>query len=470
MIRLHCVKGGRQGETLSFSKDVVTLGRREDNDVAFDPEKDRVSSSRHAEIRKVEAGYVLVDLESSNGTFVNGEKVTRTTLRNGDVVEFGSDGPRIRVEMAEERAATGLPLGHRTVAMMIQAAMSQARAAPAKRGGKTTAFFRAIASEVAHHSTRRLKVLIVLLSGIAFLALLGLGYFVWQEARFGGREELSRTLETQQQEIQRQKQDISAQKAQIEEARKGVPGLGENIAEKNRRAIFLLSVRFPTGREEGFCSGFAADKGVIMTNAHCVQQMRTMAKEGAKFFALANQDPGKRFPIDSTVMHPEYRAGASSPTSDVGLLLVKGDLPAPVPLAEESDLRDLRPGQVVYVYGFPGDLMEVSSPVATITQGIIGRITTLTGLQGGFSDSLLIQHSAFTTKGTSGSPVFDRNGKVVSINSGFYRGMSKVEMTNSATGKKDEVELSNDLSGYAFSVRIDLAEKLLSGLAAGRKE
>ena len=85
------------------------------------------------------------------------------------------------------------------------------------------------------------------------------------------------------------------------------------------------------------------------------------------------------------------------------------------------------------------------------------------------SISLLIQHSAFTTKGTSGSPVFGKEGRVIAVNSGYYRGISKVEMKDPETGKSDEVEISRDLSGYAFSVRIDPGISLMKQILKKRK-
>src|SRR5206468_10717642 len=50
---------------------------------------DNEISRRHAEIRKDEQGYLLVDLGSSNGTFVNAEQVTERRLVNGDRVQLG---------------------------------------------------------------------------------------------------------------------------------------------------------------------------------------------------------------------------------------------------------------------------------------------------------------------------------------------------------------------------------------------
>jgi pSer/pThr/pTyr-binding forkhead associated (FHA) protein len=65
----------------------VVLGREAFNDiVVHDPEVSR----RHAQITFQEGRYIIEDLGSTNGTFINGRRVqTPTPLHNGDVVEMG---------------------------------------------------------------------------------------------------------------------------------------------------------------------------------------------------------------------------------------------------------------------------------------------------------------------------------------------------------------------------------------------
>jgi adenylate cyclase len=64
----------------------MLVGRAPTCDVpVFDP----TISRRHAELSLVAGGVEILDLGSSNGTFVNGDRVTKTTARGGDVVTFG---------------------------------------------------------------------------------------------------------------------------------------------------------------------------------------------------------------------------------------------------------------------------------------------------------------------------------------------------------------------------------------------
>ena len=64
----------------------VTIGRQPDNTVSVD---NPAVSARHARIARHSDGFIVEDLESRNGTFVNGERVGRRVLRHGDVVLVG---------------------------------------------------------------------------------------------------------------------------------------------------------------------------------------------------------------------------------------------------------------------------------------------------------------------------------------------------------------------------------------------
>jgi hypothetical protein len=74
-------------ERVVLGEYIVTIGRMPDSTIVLaDPNVSR----NHAEIRPQGDGYVVVDLGSTNGTRVNGVKVTQHELRDGDEVVFGN--------------------------------------------------------------------------------------------------------------------------------------------------------------------------------------------------------------------------------------------------------------------------------------------------------------------------------------------------------------------------------------------
>ena len=78
----------------------LSIGRDTENDLVLD---DRRVSRRHAEIRLRLGRYTLYDLQSTNGTFVNGRRMAEVVLSDGDRIAIG--GTELVVE--QEAAAGG---------------------------------------------------------------------------------------------------------------------------------------------------------------------------------------------------------------------------------------------------------------------------------------------------------------------------------------------------------------------------
>lgn len=70
----------------SFDKDIISVGRSRDNDIVIE----NLSVSRnHARIRNQDGKYILTDLNSANGTLVNGMRITKTEIQDEDVITIG---------------------------------------------------------------------------------------------------------------------------------------------------------------------------------------------------------------------------------------------------------------------------------------------------------------------------------------------------------------------------------------------
>jgi pSer/pThr/pTyr-binding forkhead associated (FHA) protein len=73
-------------ETAVSHTAAVTIGRLPDNTIVID---NSAVSSRHLRIAREGPQFVVEDLESTNGTFVNGDKITKRALRHGDTILVG---------------------------------------------------------------------------------------------------------------------------------------------------------------------------------------------------------------------------------------------------------------------------------------------------------------------------------------------------------------------------------------------
>ncbi|MDQ3800266.1 MAG: PrsW family glutamic-type intramembrane protease, partial [Acidobacteriota bacterium] len=76
----------------------LTLGRDVNCNVKFDA-NERVVSSKHAFIEARPDGFFLTDNNSTNGTYVNGERVQYHKLSSGDLVTLGRDGVAVKIHI-----------------------------------------------------------------------------------------------------------------------------------------------------------------------------------------------------------------------------------------------------------------------------------------------------------------------------------------------------------------------------------
>jgi hypothetical protein len=84
---------------------VVNIGRRLDNQLIID---DPRVSRNHAQLRVIKGRYVIFDLNSTGGMFVNGQRTSQTVLYPGDVISlagvaliFGQDNPPQRTDLRD---------------------------------------------------------------------------------------------------------------------------------------------------------------------------------------------------------------------------------------------------------------------------------------------------------------------------------------------------------------------------------
>lgn len=88
MASLFVIQGRDQGKRFDLTHALLAIGREANNSVQL---HDTEASRRHAELRRDNASgqYYLTDLGSSNGTFVNSQRVQQHVLKSGDRVQIG---------------------------------------------------------------------------------------------------------------------------------------------------------------------------------------------------------------------------------------------------------------------------------------------------------------------------------------------------------------------------------------------
>ncbi len=96
--QVPAARGIGRSSTGAYDADgTITIGRGPRNDIVL---RELLVSRRHAEVRRSGTGHVVVDLGSSNGTYLNGRQVSRAPLHPGDLLsigrhEFVFDGERL---------------------------------------------------------------------------------------------------------------------------------------------------------------------------------------------------------------------------------------------------------------------------------------------------------------------------------------------------------------------------------------
>ncbi len=86
MAKLVILNQGMTGRTFELNVDRTTVGRVEENTFQI---ADSSVSSRHAEILRQGSEILVRDLNSTNGTFINGEKISEAVLQPGQVLRLG---------------------------------------------------------------------------------------------------------------------------------------------------------------------------------------------------------------------------------------------------------------------------------------------------------------------------------------------------------------------------------------------
>lgn len=431
---LTVTSGARSGHRDTFDKSYIGIGRHPMSDLRFDAERDLDASTRHAAILRQGDSYLIRDLGSTNGTYVNGEKITGDrTLADGDTLRFGVHGPEVTFRILREAqdevvipAVTPPPAAPQPAAPAPPDASRRpaASAPPPAPGPSATSILRAEIREQRGRFRALMVMLAIVLVG-AFLVIL------WQNRR--STQNLATTvavIDSLRLEIDRIRAiqaQTDSQAARIREqlATERNPGRVRQLRQElnqaehrsqslaqvaavnwnavvrnNRAGVAIIYVRFPdSSMWSGTAFGVTAS-GLMITNRHLV-----VNNSGQRAAEVAVQFSG------SLDIHPA-RVERVSPNSDIAVLRIESA--GPHPTVSGIATTPVEEGDPIGLIGFPFglDLPQGQAPTAGLYTGSVSRI---------IADSLL-QLDAWSGTGASGSPIFDRNGRVVGVEFGGQPG------------------------------------------------
>jgi S1-C subfamily serine protease len=424
------VSGGRAGHREIFDKAYIGCGRHPLSDLRFDAEKDLDVSTRHAAVALQGERYVLRDLSSRNGTFVNGHKVDADTeLSDGDKLRFGAQGPEVEFHVVREgaepliTAVKGPAAAARTAPPAPQAAPTPA----AKAGPSATTVLRAQVSEQAARFRALMIALGIVVVGAAAV-LLWQGRTARQQVATLGTalDSLSHQLAALRAAQVRADSEAAALRTQIAESRntRQRDSLQQNLAvvqqrqrgitaaqsvdwgainRANSRAIAMIYVRFADTTRMWTGTGFSVSPdGLLLTNRHVV-----ISDQGERPRDIAVQFSGSTAVLRG-------RLEKVAPDADIATIRITDAGTYPVVQGLKSDPAGVEVGDPIALIGYPLGLdtpMGTAVVNTTLAPGTIGKI---------LPDSLL-QLDAYSGTGASGSPIFDRNGQVIGLEFGGLR-------------------------------------------------
>ncbi len=114
-MKLHLTisSGSLAGRGYELETGFITIGRSDTCSVRLDPQTERIASKQHAFIEARADGFYLTDNKSTNGTYVNGERIEQAKLNNGDQVQFGANGVTATVRL-DAALPPQVSAGHQT--------------------------------------------------------------------------------------------------------------------------------------------------------------------------------------------------------------------------------------------------------------------------------------------------------------------------------------------------------------------
>ena len=422
-VELRITSGSRAGQREIFEKSVIAIGRHPMNDLRFDIDKDPDVSSKHAEIRVVGETVTLKDLESTNGTFVNGQRVTgERVLADGDVVAFGDAGPKAEFHCTTDASAPAAPAGpprRDTTARVAEAVKNQTAGLRNMIGA--LAGLIVVGVGIAYWagnrgSTEAKAQVTALLHQNDSLAKLFDSTIGQLKGKSAGIDSALQNAQRESSELRRRLQaaaatgnsaDVASIAAEMQSTANRQRGLvssarvdWESVNARNAAAMVFVVVDLG---DEGNASGTGfnvSPSGLIITNRHVVRDSKG---KPARRIVVKFESADGNFKLVNVLKVSE--------TDELAWLKLDGGGSYPTVFGVARS-PEVRVGAPVALIGYPlgtgtagmgGEISKVK-PVSTLTVGTASKV---------LGDTL--QLDVYAAQGSSGSPVFNSQGIVIGV-------------------------------------------------------
>ncbi len=441
-VYLRVESGAFEGQTLTFERDRISVGRHPSSELRFDAARDLEVSAQHAVILRRGHLWFVRDLGSKNGTFVNGARAQGDhALSAGDQLSFGTGGPSVLFLLSpppETAAGFATTLESTAAVARAQMATSDETLRVRARVARETRSLRLLVGTL---TLALVGVVIVLvgtnarqqsaweaerarmLAEVDSLLLRGAASVASLEGEMEGVAQVLAESEGEVRQLRAALEDARSQNgdASLEELRAQLQAATvalerqqlaaaidfRAIEERSGSAVAAIWVDFGADEVLTATAFFADSEGLLVTNRHVVSG----AQGDRRPRRLAVRFSGSRETWPAEVV-------ATSTEWDVALIRVTGAGARPDPVRFNGSADTIPAGRPLLVIGFPlgGEAVVVQEPGATGARPITSTAVLL-----GMGD-LGLELQGYGAEGASGSPVFDEAGEVVGILQGSVRG------------------------------------------------
>jgi len=423
--RLARLDGPAAGQTHRLVRDFTTIGCHPATDIRVDPSPDGAIARRHLAIIRDEHGWLVRDLETRAGTWLNGVRVqTEARLADGAEIRLGEHGPGFQFVGLADGVATGTT----PKAPLVP---------PSPPGPPAVTMADRLADPTVRRSTRiRRGLTLLLLAGLMLAGWLGWRAIEAPLAMSRERNLLLARLDSLTQSLVTAQAQEASLMAALAAARLEATHTGDSIrASGNRDRLDVLARQVDRleGRREPLLRAAAFDLDAVTTgNADAVglvlaERANLVTVSGSGFVVESRGDTSfvmtsRHLVVDSSgatarrlgivfngsAQNFEATWVRSHPTLDLALLrvVVRGGTPVVRGLSDGAEA-----GAPVATLTFPLGLDLAASGDWRQT-GVAASAFTATVTQ---ADPDRLQLDGYGVEGMSGSPLFNADGLVVGV-------------------------------------------------------